>query len=87
MKGYFMKILMFLVLCFGLLFASVDINKATAKEFTTLIGIGVKKANQIIVFRKANGCFKSIDELTKVKGIGKKIVEKNRKNLTVSECK
>jgi len=82
-----MKILMVLIFCFGLLFASVDINKATAKEFMTLTGIGVKKANQIVIFRKENGCFKSIDELTKVKGIGKKTVEKNRENLTISECK
>ena len=82
-----MRALMALVLCFGFLFASIDINKATAKEFTSLKGIGDKKASVIIEYRKVNGCFKSIDDLSKVKGIGKKTVEKNRDNLSISECK
>ena len=82
-----MRVLVVLVLCFGFLFASVDINKANEKEFSTLSGIGAKKASEIVAFRKANGCFKSIEDLAKVKGIGKKTVEKNRKNLTISKCK
>lgn len=68
------------------LFASVDINKANKKELETLHGIGVKKAEKIIAFRKENGCFQSIEDLSKVKGIGPKTIEKNRKNLTFSEC-
>ncbi len=38
------------------------------------------------LLEKTNGCFKSIDELAKVKGIGKKTVEKNRDNLTLGQC-
>jgi len=68
------------------LFAGVDINKANKKELETLHGIGVKKAEKIVVFRKENGCFQSIEDLSKVKGIGPKTIEKNRKNLTLSEC-
>ncbi|WP_458699936.1 ComEA family DNA-binding protein [Sulfurospirillum sp. 1307] len=82
-----MRVLLALILCFGFLFASVDINKADKKEFSTLSGIGMKKAEQIVAFRDKNGCFKSVDDLAKVKGIGKKTIEKNRENLTVSECK
>jgi len=68
------------------LFASVDINKANQKELEILYGIGVKKAEKIIAFRNKNGCFKSIEDLAKVKGIGSKTIKKNRKDVTLSEC-
>jgi len=68
------------------LFASVDINKANKKELETLHGIGVKKAEKIIAFRKENGCFESIEDLAKVKGIGPKTIEKNRKDIVLSRC-
>ena len=69
-----------------LAFASVDINNASVKELTTLKGIGNKKAEAIVEYRKTH-CIKNIDELTKVKGIGKKTVKKNKSNLIVGECK
>lgn len=81
-----MKILLLVLLFVSFLFASVDINNANKKDFSTLSGIGSKKAADIVTFRKSNGCFKSIDELTKVKGIGKKTVEKNRDNLILGQC-
>ena len=81
-----MKKFLFLIVLSVLAFASVDINRATAKELTTLKGIGKKKAEAIVAYRKAH-CFKSIDELTKVKGVGKKTVEKHRKEVVVGKCK
>jgi len=81
-----LKILLSFLLFVSFLFASVDINKANQKELETLHGIGVKKAQKIIAFRKENGCFQSIEDLAKVKGIGPKTIEKNRKELTSSEC-
>jgi len=81
-----LKFLLLLLLFVTFVFASVDINKADKKELETLHGIGVKKAEKIISFRKENGCFESIEDLAKVKGIGPKTIEKNRKNLTLSEC-
>ena len=86
-KGLIVKIILSILLFVGLLFASVDINKANQEELTALKGIGVKKSKRIVDFREENGCFKSIDDLTKVKGIGVKTVEKNRENITISECK
>lgn len=82
-----MKLLLSFLLFVSFLFASVDINKANEKDLTALHGIGVKKAAKIVAFRKENGCFKSIESLSKVKGIGPKTIEKNRKNITLSECK
>jgi len=58
----------------------VEINHATAEEFMTLKGIGVKKAGDIIAYRSANGPFKSIEDLAKIKGIGKKALAKLQLN-------
>ena len=82
-----MKLLTILLLSITFLFSSVDINNATEKEFTALKGIGPKKANTIIKYRESIRCFKSIDELTEVKGIGKATLSKNRDNLTLGKCK
>ncbi len=81
-----MKILTIVLLTISVLFGSVDINTAGKKELTSLHGIGAKKADAILLYRKTK-CFESIVELERVKGIGKKIVSKNRENLTASECK
>jgi len=81
-----MKILAILVLGFSLMFAAVDINSASAKELITLKGIGSKRAEAIIAYRKAH-CFTSVDELIKVKGIGKKFLQNNKKNLKADPCK
>ncbi len=54
----------------------VNLNTATAKELQTLPGIGEKKADTIIVDRKENGLFHSVDDLQRIKGIGRGMVEK-----------
>jgi len=60
----------------------VDVNTADAKTLAKeLDGVGMSKAQAIVDYRKANGPFKSADDLTKVKGLGKKTVELNRQNL------
>ena len=80
-----MKILMMFVLGVSVLFGAVDINTADKKELSSLSGVGMKKAETIIAYREAN-CFKSISELSNVKGIGTKTVAKNKDNLTASKC-
>lgn len=54
----------------------VNINTADKELLTRLPGIGPVTADIIIKYRKDNGQFGSIDELTKVKGIGNKTLEK-----------
>ena len=80
-----MKVLFVLVSFFSFIFASVDINKADIKELSSLKGVGKVKAEAVIEYR-TNHCFKSVDEIIKVKGIGKKILDKNKDNLIVSKC-
>lgn len=56
----------------------VNVNTATAVELAdSLDGIGEAKAQAIVAYRTKNGAFKSADQLTEVKGIGLKTVEKN----------
>ncbi|KAF1709479.1 competence protein ComEA [Pseudoxanthomonas kalamensis DSM 18571] len=62
----------------------VNINTADAATLdAVLINVGPAKAQAIIEYRKANGPFKSADELAMVKGIGLKTVEKNRDRIEV----
>lgn len=82
-----MKFLVALCLAFGFGFASVDINTADVASLSSLNGVGEKKAEAIVMYRKANGCFATVDELQKVKGIGEKIITKNKGELTASRCK
>jgi len=57
----------------------VNINTADAATLDrVLVNIGPSKAEAIVAHRKANGAFRSAEQLAMVKGIGLKTVEKNR---------
>ena len=76
-------ILLIAIALIGSLFAKVDINTAGVKELQALKGVGDKKAAAIIEYRTKNGQFKSIEDLTKVNGIGKKIIDDNKNELEI----
>jgi competence protein ComEA len=80
------QFLMVMVTMVGFAFAAVDINTATVKELSSLKGVGVKKAEAIVEYRKGH-CFQSVDDLHHVKGIGIKIMEQSKANLKVGKCK
>jgi competence protein ComEA len=83
----FKRTLLSLVLLFGsalAVAAPVNINTADAPALAAAIkGVGEKKAQAIVEYRKVHGPFKSVDELALVDGIGKTTVEKSRTNLTI----
>jgi competence protein ComEA len=54
----------------------VNINTADKELLTQLPGIGPVTADSILQYRQDNGQFTSIEELTKVKGIGDKTLIK-----------
>jgi len=62
----------------------INVNTATKEELMMLPGIGEKTAISIVEYRKANGQFKSIDDMTKVKGISKRKLEKLRPSIVLS---
>ena len=62
--------------------AQVNINVDDAKTISkSLDGIGIVKAEAIIAYRNKEGDFKTYKDLTKVKGIGEKTVEKNKHDI------
>ena len=66
--------------------APVNINTADAQTISeSLKGIGQKKAEAIVQYRKENGNFKSVDELASVSGIGPKTLEINKADILLSE--
>lgn len=67
-------------------YAAVDLNTATATELQNVKGIGPKKAEAIIEYRKKNGQFKSVSDLDKVPGFGKSTVDKVKSEITVGNA-
>jgi len=60
----------------------VNINTATASELALLPGVGPSKAEAIVKFRASNP-FKSVDQITRVKGIGRKSFQNMKPYLAV----
>lgn len=58
----------------------VNINKATVKQLMKIKGLTAAKAKAIVAFRKKHGEFKTLDELSNVKGF-KKMNEETMKGI------
>lgn len=63
--------------------AMVNVNTATVDQLTTIKGLGPKKAQAIVDYRKDNGAFKSVDDLKKVPGISEKLFASIKPQVTV----
>ncbi len=92
-KIFFAVLILFVVSCMVSSFAAADmqsgldteainINEASVKELSGLSGIGRSKAEAIIAFRIEHGNFENVDDLKKVKGIGKKTFESIKNKIT-----
>lgn len=55
---------------------NIKINSADLETLQLLPGVGPVTAAAILKYRKANGKFKTLDDLANVKGIGKKTLAK-----------
>ncbi|HSN76403.1 MAG TPA: helix-hairpin-helix domain-containing protein [Anaerolineae bacterium] len=63
----------------------INLNSASAQELEALPAIGPVTAQAIVDYRTANGPFQSVEEITKVKGIGPATLEKLKPLITVGE--
>jgi competence ComEA-like helix-hairpin-helix protein len=63
----------------------VNINTADSTQLQLVPGIGPSTAEKILQMRKSYGSFKSVNDLTAIRGIGPKRLEKMRKYLTVGK--
>ena len=70
----------------GLAGTPVNVNKADAVTLAkSLDGIGPTKAQAIVAWRDAHGPFKSVDDLSQVKGFGPATLERNRTAILLTD--
>ena len=62
----------------------INLNTAASKELQILPKIGPRTAERIVEHREKNGPFTSVEELTAVRGIGLKTLERLRPLITVT---
>jgi len=86
------KLLLVMLLLSSYLFGAINVQTASKSELMSISGVGEKKADAIIKYRKKHR-LKSADDLLKVPGIGKNIVHnikkdvKNKKKVTKKSSK
>lgn len=79
MKKLFM---LFMLYSFAAFAEPININQADAETISkALTGIGPKKAEAVVQYRKEYGDFKTLKDLENVTGIGEKTVKQNEKNI------
>ena len=61
----------------------VNINEASQAELMKLEGVGAGAAKKIIAWREAHGPFKRLNDLEKVPGVGREVLEKNHGRIAV----
>lgn len=61
----------------------VNINEATRAQLMKLSGVGPGTADRIISYRQAHGPFRKAQDLEKVEGVGKGVLEKNEGRIAV----
>lgn len=88
MPGWNVVWALLLAMWIGLAHAAppVDINRADADTLQQgLTMVGAQRAAAIVEYRRQHGPFRSVEDLTQVKGIGKGIVERNRQRITLGD--
>jgi len=79
------KILFFMALSVSFLFSAINLQTASKDELMCIKGIGDKKADAIIKYRKSNS-IKSADDLINVKGFGKGLIAKVKNGEKTVKC-
>lgn len=80
------KIVALLALCVSFVFASINLQTASKDELMSIKGIGEKKADKILEYRKTNK-INSPEDLKNIKGFGDNIVSNVKNDTKVSKDK
>lgn len=78
------KILAILALGSSLLFGAINLQTASKEELMSIKGIGEKKADQIIEYRKTNKISKP-EDLKNIKGFGDNVVGNVQNDVNVKD--
>ena len=62
---------------------TIHLNQATAEELQLLPGVGPALAERIVIYRTEHGPFRSVDQLTEVRGVGQTKLAKFKEQLAV----
>jgi competence ComEA-like helix-hairpin-helix protein len=63
----------------------LDLNQAGADELSRLPGVGPGLAQRIVAAREADGRFASVDDLRRVRGLGRARLKRLRSLVTIAE--
>jgi competence protein ComEA len=66
--------------------ATINLNTATQAQLAGIPQIGSVKAKAIVDYRSANGCFKAVSDLLKIKGMTKADVAAIGGMVDVGDC-
>ena len=63
--------------------AMINVNQATAEELDKgLLGVGPRIALEIVKYRDQHGPFQSLEDLDKVKYVGNRMLDKNKRRIS-----
>lgn len=62
---------------------ALDVNRATAEQLESLPGLGPALSARIVQYRRANGLFERVEQLTEVSGIGEATLQELRGHIRV----
>lgn len=79
------KILFFMFLSISFLFSAVNLQTASKDDLMCIKGIGEKKADAIIKYRKSNK-LKSASDLSELKGFGEAIIAAVKSGTKTVKC-
>jgi competence protein ComEA len=80
----FSAVLQYLVTNFGPMPPKVNVNKATAMNLRSWLGMPEKEAEAIVAYRVKNGDYKSLDDLKKAPGVDPNYIDSEKDLLTFS---
>jgi len=79
------KIFFFMAMSVSLLFSAINVQTASKKELMCIKGVGEKKAEALLKYRKSHK-LESVDDLLEIKGFGKVLVSNVKKEIKSVAC-
>lgn len=64
----------------------IDLNTATAMDLEQLPGIGPTLSRRVVAYRRTHGPFTTVDDITRIRGVGEKTLARLRDQLDVKRA-